>query len=207
MLEKVFIFQLEQSFSEKPRKEMNLKEFITAFLGHVRHENEDEVFITAGLIDIYNDILQTNDTTKLKWEHFTTFIIENVIESDVEDFAIPSNYISKIITNKFDNIYGSMELSKHIPIVMGGSDSCLRRFAPSTKIMDSIHHDQGIKKIVSIQEKKIVVCLDSLTEYIKIYDEECNLQKNLMPSKKDQKVDNTILHFTYSNYEKRIAQG
>ena len=134
-------------------KEMTLKEFVSAFLDHVKHIKEDEIFITTSLIDIYNDILQTNDTNKLKWEHFTTFIIENVVESDMEDFAIPSKYISKTLTNKFDNIYGSIELSKHTPTVMGGSEHCLRRFSPSTKIMDSIHHDQGIKRIISIPDK------------------------------------------------------
>ncbi|CAI2359758.1 unnamed protein product [Moneuplotes crassus] len=184
---------------------MNLNEFIKAFLDHVRHIKEDESFIIAGLTDIYNDILQANDVDKLQWKHFTSFIIENVVESDMEDFTIPSKYISKIISKKFDNIYSSIELTKHIPTVMGGSQSCLRRFSPSTKIMDSIHHNQGIKKIITIPVNKTVACLDNLTEYIKIYDEECNLQRNLGPKKKDPKIDNAVLHFAYSNYEKRIG--
>lgn len=171
MLEKVFIFQLEQAFLDKPNKQMTLPEFVMAFLDHVKHEKQDEVFITAGLIDIYNDITQMNDVKLLKWEHFTTFMIENVVESDMEDFIIPSKYISKLTSTKFENIYTSNELTKHTPIVMGGSDQCLRRFVPSTRIMDSIHHDQGIKKIHYFPDSKLVACLDNITEYIKLYDE------------------------------------
>ena len=145
MLEKVFIFQLEQGFLEKPMNQMNLTEFVLSFLDHVKHEKGDEIYITSGLIEIYQEITQMNESQLLKWEHFTNFIIENVVESDMEDFIIPSKYISKMTSTKFDNIYNSIELSKHIPDVMGGSDMCLRRFGPSTKIMDSIHHSQGIK--------------------------------------------------------------
>lgn len=171
MLEKVFVFQLEQAFLEKPNRQMKLTEFVMAFLDHVKHEKDEEVFLTAGLIDIYKDITQMNDVPYLKWEHFTTFIIENVVETDMEDFVIPSKYISKMTSSKFENIYNSIELTKHIPIVMGGSEQCLRRFVTSTKIMDSIHHEQGIKTMAYIPESNIIGCLDNLSESIKIYDE------------------------------------
>lgn len=183
MLEKVFIFQLEQAFWEKPKREMTLSEFVMAFLDFVKHEKEEEIFITAGLIDIFNDITHINGTFKLKWEDFTSFMIENVVESDMEDFIIPSNYISKMTSTKYDNIYNSIELTKHIPMVMGGSELCLRRFSPSTKLMDSMHHNQGIKRIVYLPESKQIACLDNLTEDIKIYDDKWNMLKKLGPSK------------------------
>jgi len=122
MLEKVFVFQLEQAFSDKANRQMTLPQFVLAFLDHVKHNKEEEVFITAGLIDLYNDIIQIYDVKLLKWEHFTSFIIENVVESDLEDFVIQSKYISKMTSSKFENLYHSNELTKHTPVVIGGSD-------------------------------------------------------------------------------------
>jgi hypothetical protein len=202
MLEKVFIFQLEQAFLDKPNNQMTLPQFVMAFLDHVKHDKDEEVYISAGLIDMYNDILQMFDAKLLKWEHFTSFIIENVVESDMEDYLIPSKFISKMTSSRFKNIYNSSELTKYTPIVIGGSDLCLRRFSISTKIMDSIHHDQGIKKIQHFPEDKLIGCLDNITEYIKIYDEKGSLVRQLGSKKEDPNIDNAILHFAYSNHEK-----
>jgi hypothetical protein len=73
---------------------MNLIEFVKNFLSCVKHNKGDEIFLTSGLIDFYNEITETNGTKLLKWEHFTTFIIENVIEVDMEDHFIPSKFVS-----------------------------------------------------------------------------------------------------------------
>lgn len=205
MLEKIFMFQLEQAFLENYGHQMKLSDFVMTFLTHVKHQEGEEIFITSGLIDLFKDITLINGTDQLKWEHFTTYMIESVVESDMEDFAIPSKYISKLTSSKFDNIYKSNELSDHTPIVMGGSDHCLRRFGPSTKIMDSIHHSQGIKKIEYIPDSNVIGCLDNLTDYIKMYDEQCNLIRELGPQKENPNLDNAILYFAYSNTEKRIG--
>lgn len=42
MLEKVFMFQLEQAFLEKPGHQMKLGEFVMTFLTHVKHHKNDE---------------------------------------------------------------------------------------------------------------------------------------------------------------------
>ena len=48
----------------------------------------------SGLIDLFLEITEYNNTKELIWDHLTNFLIENVIEGDVDANMVKSKYIS-----------------------------------------------------------------------------------------------------------------
>ena len=46
---------------------------------------------------MYCEIIEYNNTKALQWDHFTNFLIENVIESDMEGNIVKSKYISSTL--------------------------------------------------------------------------------------------------------------
>jgi hypothetical protein len=73
---------------------MGLVDFITCFLSIVKHKKEHEIFLVSGLIDMFCEIIEYNNAKQMHWDHFTNFLIENVIESDLDQFIVKSKYIS-----------------------------------------------------------------------------------------------------------------
>lgn len=55
------------------------------------------MFLVSGLIDLFTEITQYNNTKELHWDHFTNFLIENVIEVDLDNNVVKSKYISSRI--------------------------------------------------------------------------------------------------------------
>ena len=49
------------------------------------------------------------------------------------------------MSEKFQSLYNSQHVKGFAPEVVGGSDLCLRRVAPSKRQNDSNHHNQGIR--------------------------------------------------------------
>lgn len=76
---------------------MGLVDFITCFLSIVKHKKEHQIFLVSGLIDMYCEVIEYNNCRELCWEHFTNFLIENVIESDLDCNIVKSKYISSNI--------------------------------------------------------------------------------------------------------------
>jgi hypothetical protein len=160
--------------------------------------------LVSGLIDLFNEITDYNGTKELLWEHLTNYLIENVIESDLDSNAIPSKYISKN-SGSHKMLLNSPMASNLAPIVIGGSDLCLRRIAPSMKQNDSNHHMQGIRKIEYSAAMKRVIVLDNITDSLLFYDEKSQIQKTISPNKQNHILDTAILYFAYSNIEKRVG--
>ena len=77
---------------------MGLVDFVTCFLSIVKHKKEHEIFLVSGLIDMFCEIIEYNNTKALVWDHFTNFLIENVIESDLDQYIVKSKYISSTLT-------------------------------------------------------------------------------------------------------------
>lgn len=94
MLEKVFLLELENAFSQFPNQRMGLIDFVTCFLSIVKHKNEHQIYLVSGLINMFCEIIEYNNTRELFWDHFTNFLIENVIESDLDSNVVKSKYIS-----------------------------------------------------------------------------------------------------------------
>jgi len=73
----------------------------------------------SGLIDLFIEITEYNNTKELFWDHFTNFLIENVIEADINNNLVKSKYISsklfsrnhdkyiELMSEKFENLYNS----------------------------------------------------------------------------------------------------
>ena len=74
---------------------MGLVDFITCFLSIVKHKKEQEVFLVSGLIDLFVEVTEYNNTKgEMYWDHFTNFLIENVIEVNIETSLVKSKYVS-----------------------------------------------------------------------------------------------------------------
>ena len=56
--------------------------------------------MVSGLIDMYCEITEYNNSKALYWDHFTNFLIENVIESEMEGNVVKSKYISSKLFSK-----------------------------------------------------------------------------------------------------------
>jgi hypothetical protein len=84
---------------------MGLVDFVTCFLSVVKHKKEHEIFLVSGLIDMFCEIIEYNNTKALVWDHFTNFLIENVIESDLDQYIVKSKYISSNISIFLRNHY------------------------------------------------------------------------------------------------------
>ena len=48
----------------------------------------------SGLIDLFIEVTEYNNTKEIYWEHLTNFLIENVIESDLDCNIVKSKYMS-----------------------------------------------------------------------------------------------------------------
>ena len=110
---------------------MGLIDFVTCFLSIVKHREEKQVYLVSGLIDLFTEITDYNGTRDVHWDHFTNFLIENVIEAQIGSNIIPSKYMSKMTAEKFESLYKSPHVVEFTPVVVGGNDLCLRRIAPS----------------------------------------------------------------------------
>jgi len=106
--------------------------------------------------------------------------------------------------NKFEALYNSSKLQNIAPVVLGGSDLCLRRLAPSKKQNDSNHHNQGIRTIEYAPDIRKVIVLDNITEHLMFYDERSVLQFKISPNKENHILETAILYFAYSKTEKRV---
>ena len=73
---------------------MGLIDFVTCFLSIVKHKQEHQIFLVSGLIDLFIEIIEYNNTKELIWDHFTNFLIENVIEANIDTNLVKSKYIS-----------------------------------------------------------------------------------------------------------------
>ena len=180
-------------------------DFVHGFLRCVKHPQTERVFLTCGLIDLFTKITEANSIPKLKWQHFTSFIIENVIESDLNQNAVASKFVSKKVADKYQVAFNSNELQNHAAEVFGGSDLCLRRIFPSRKLMDSQHHVHGIKNALYIATLRRVLCIDNLAERVSFYDEQGHLDQEIYPNKENHMIDTSILDFVYSKAEQRIG--
>ncbi len=122
---------------------MGLVDFVTCFLSIVKHKKEQQIFLVSGLVDLFTEITEYNNTKELLWDHFTNFLIENVIEADLDTNIVKSKYISsnkfvniifsELMSEKFEALYNSQHVKGFAPEVLGGSDLCLRRIAPSKR--------------------------------------------------------------------------
>jgi hypothetical protein len=73
---------------------MGLVDFVTCFLSIVKHKKELQIYLVSGLIDLFIEITEYNNTKELLWDHFTNYLIENVIEADLDTNLVKSKYIS-----------------------------------------------------------------------------------------------------------------
>ena len=94
MLEKVYLLELENAFSSFPNQRMGLVDFIACFLSTVKYKKEHQIFLVSGIIDLFTEVTECNNTKQIYWEHFTSFLIENVIESNLNLNVVKSKYIS-----------------------------------------------------------------------------------------------------------------
>ncbi len=78
---------------------MGLVDFVTCFLSIVKHKKEHQLYLVSGLINMFTEITDYNNTKELFWPHFTNFLIENVIESSLESNIIKSKYVSSTHTH------------------------------------------------------------------------------------------------------------
>lgn len=97
---------------------MGLVDFITCFLSIVKHKKDQQIFLVAGLIDLFIEITEYNNSKELLWDHFTNYLIENIIEVDINNNLVKSKYISskdrfsyqviiEVMSEKFENLYNS----------------------------------------------------------------------------------------------------
>ncbi len=93
-LEKVFLLELENAFHQFPNQRIGLVDFVTCFLSIVKHKQKQQIFLVSGLIDLFIEITEYNNTKELFWDHFTNYLIENVIEADLDNNIVKSKYIS-----------------------------------------------------------------------------------------------------------------
>jgi len=125
---------------------------------------------------------------------------------------IPNKYIpcnprlisaTESTVDKYKSVFGSKDLDKYAPSVLGGSTRCLRRFKPSKKIIDSYHHNQGIR--VAQYANNQIIALDNIADSICFYNLNSQLVRTLSPKKENHIVDTAILYFAYSHLEKRVS--
>ncbi|CDW80516.1 rna recognition motif [Stylonychia lemnae] len=191
-LEKVFLLELENAFQQFPNQRMGLVDFITCFLSIVKHKKEQQIFLVSGLIDLFIEITEYNNTKELFWDHFTNFLIENVIEADINNNLVKSKYIS--ISMQKDLLPRFLE-----EVISAQEELLLRR----NKMIAII-----ITKALEINyspELRRVIVLDNITENLILYDEHSQVQKKLYTNKENHILDTAILYFGYSRSEKRIG--
>jgi len=88
---------------------------------------------------------------------------------------------------------------------VGGAGLSLRRFKQSQKIIDSLHHNQGIRNVDYSSQLHTIFVLDNIADKILLYNEfSCNYRA-ITPKKENHFVDTCILFFSYSKTENRLG--
>ncbi len=147
LINEIIFIRMEQKFQEFYKEQVDLLEFIDICLECVPFETEELEYAIIGLEELFNEIMEKKQNPFLTWTHFTTFIIENVIETQIPSNVITSKYISRKklsnftkterTQNRFTNIFQSKQINQLAPLVIGGSAYSLRRFSPSFKLRTS----------------------------------------------------------------------
>jgi len=57
MLDKVYLFSMEEKFLKAKNNSMTLEQFTETFLANVFHDPQDTLYIVCGLEELFNDIV------------------------------------------------------------------------------------------------------------------------------------------------------
>ncbi|CDW75100.1 rna recognition motif [Stylonychia lemnae] len=215
-LEKIQLLEIEREIKERT---IILAEFVQIFLKHMNYQKQDKAYVTVGLIDLFNEVreyeqkfipsysnqAQPSGEPLIRWTALTGYFIDNVIQGGNQKTLVPNKYISKNTADNFKQVYASKQLDQFSAEIIGGSSLCLRRFKQSQKLIDSYHHNQGIRNVQYVKELHTILVLDNLTDEIHFYNEHSNRIKSIKPKSENHIIDTGILFFTYSFLERRIG--
>eukprot|EP00347_Sterkiella_histriomuscorum_P004350 403360783 len=216
-IEKIQLLEIEREIKER---EIIMPEFVQIFLKHMNFAPKEKVYVTIGLIELFKEVKeyekkfhpqyttqQTYQKTEsvIKWTALTGYFIDNVIQGGNMKTLVPNKYISKNTSENFKQVYASKQLDQFSPEIIGGSSLCLRRFKQSQKLIDSCHHNQGIRNVEYVKDLKMILVLDNLTDEIHFYNEQSVRVKSIKPKSENHIIDTGILFFTYSVQEKRLG--
>ena len=138
MLDKVYLFSLEEKFLKAKNNSMTLEQFTETFLGNVNHDPQDSLFVACGLEELFDDIVSAvkknvnkgskfskRQLIRISWEDLISFMVDNIIIIQPTDKIIESRYISQSLSKDYKAIYNSEYLNQFLPQVLGGSENCL----------------------------------------------------------------------------------
>ncbi|KAL4464437.1 hypothetical protein ABPG72_021771 [Tetrahymena utriculariae] len=210
---KDYLQELEKKFVDSGHKTMDILQFIYTFLSLIPHNEEETIFLTLGLIELFKIICENlNMAQEVKFSDITTSICDRVAIQFEDEYKIktrkypPERRFTELVEGNHDK---AKKIDFRPPLVYENNlhNSLKRLHKGKFKTDSTFHNKQSINHGVFAKEIKKVATLDSLDDKIAIYDLNCNLVKhiNLKNKEDDSKLDIIIFGIAWSERQQRIG--
>ncbi|KAL4438771.1 hypothetical protein ABPG74_013444 [Tetrahymena malaccensis] len=210
---KDYLQELEKKFVDSGHKTMDILQFIYTFLSLIPHNEEETIFLTLGLIELFKSICENlNMAQEVKFSDITTSICDRVAIQFEDEYKIktrkypPERRFTELVEGNHDK---AKKIDFRPPLVYENNlhNSLKRLHKGKFKTDSTFHNKQSINHGVFAREIKKVITLDSLDDKIAIYDLNCNLVKhiNLKNKEDDSKLDIIIFGIAWSERQQRVG--
>ncbi|CAG9335338.1 unnamed protein product [Blepharisma stoltei] len=194
-LELSSILEIENQFEKQ--KTLQIEEFVWLILQVIQHEIKEKVYVTAGAITLYIEVLKQKHKKSISegilWNELSEYILELALNSK-NNLDLPA---TKLIEN-------APSISE-APLVFGAKEHHFSRIHLSTRLLDKYHHQRSIRQGIYAPSAKCLFTLDQVSSHIRMYGNNSQLKGKIEPVKSNHLFEGVILDFAWSEQYQRIG--
>jgi len=200
------INNVEKKFAEfQNKKGLDVLTFVRAFLNILSHDEDETLYLTIALIDLFRTICDTNGLEAYaKSNDVLNYIVENFLNNTCKPHTIPTK-ILPASNKQAKERFKVRDIDIFAPVVFGNTQEGLKRLVDSKIVSDCKSHSTAIKRACFAQKLEKIFTIDMLDDSISIYNLNCELERKITPKSAKDTKDIVILDFDWSNYHQRLG--